>query len=103
MLHAADPNAVHYCWNVAVEGHDWKWYKHWFQHFSWAVCPPWPEFHNRHRRGLFPHPPRPSLLKSQARSSPSWLTVSTQSTSVSAGLCAEGPGACCHCSAHITL
>ena len=67
-LCAADPNALHYCWNVGVEDHDWKWYKHWFQHFNWAVCPPWPEFTNKHRRGLFPHPPRPSLLKSQARS-----------------------------------
>lgn len=69
-LCAADPNALHYCWNVGVEDHSWKWYKHWFQHFNWAVCPPWPEYTNKHRRGLFPHPPRPSLLKSQARSLP---------------------------------
>ena len=65
-MHTADPNALHYCWSVEVEAHGWKWYKHWFQHFNWAVCPPWPGFHNKHRRGLFPHPPRLSLLQSQA-------------------------------------
>lgn len=73
---AADPNAVHYCWNVGVEDHDWKWYKHWFQHFNWAMCPPWPAYTNKHRRGLFPHPPRPLLLKSQARSAPATCALS---------------------------
>ena len=66
-MRAADPNAVHFCWNVEVEAHGYKWFKHWFEHFNFAACPPWPEFHNKHRRGLFPHPPRPSLLTSQAR------------------------------------
>ena len=66
-LRAADPNAVHFCWTVEVEAHGYKWFKHWFEHFNFAACPPWPEFHNKHRRGLFPHPPRPALLTSQAR------------------------------------
>ncbi len=69
---AADsPNVLHYGLLFEVAGTGFKFDKHWYMAFDALACPPsgvWG--HDRFGRptgGLFPHPPNPLMLTSQAR------------------------------------
>ncbi len=66
---AAAPNALHYPWAVEVEEFGYRWYKHDNHNFDLNACPPWSNA-RKSTGGLFPHPPRPSLLTSKASFAP---------------------------------
>ena len=66
---AADsPNVLHYGLLFEVEGTGFKFDKHWYQTFDGLACPPWGrDKFGRPTGGLFPHPPNPLMLTTQAR------------------------------------
>lgn len=67
---AADsPNVLHYGLLFEVEGTGFKFDKHWYQTFDGLACPPWGrDKFGRPTGGLFPHPPNPLMLTTQASS-----------------------------------
>ncbi len=72
---AADsPNVLHYGLLFEVAGTGFKFDKHWYMAFDALACPPsgvWGrDRFGRPTGGLFPHPPNPLMLTSQARASP---------------------------------
>ena len=60
---AGAPHVLHYAWKLAVPGHAWTFNKHNHNRFTVNTCPPWTA--QPGVRGLFPHPPLPSLLQSK--------------------------------------
>jgi len=53
---------MHYGLEIVID--DYRYDKHWYSHFDALACPPWGNV-TETQRGLFPHPPRVSELRSR--------------------------------------
>lgn len=70
---AEAPYALHYGLVFDIPDTGFKFDKHWYNGFDATQCPPWDlhpgrgDLDRARSGGLFPHPPRPSVLKSVVR------------------------------------
>ena len=59
---------LHYGAQWKVPNTTWSWHKAWYYNgFDATQCPPWDLSRERPSGGLFPSPPSPSEIHSQAR------------------------------------
>lgn len=74
------PKVLHYGTQWKVPNTTWSWHKAWYHNaFDAMQCPPWDLAQERPSGGLFPFPPSPAQIPSQAcccRSTPTMLACS---------------------------